>query len=576
LRLCVFALKNSSNIQVLIFSILWQVIKVMQKILSTEEMREIDRLTTEKYGIPSLLLMENAAHAAAQAILKKTGGSVADKSVLIFCGKGNNGGDGAALARVLWTMGADVEVCLFGKLEDTKGDARTNFEILQKISDGECFEITQADLAFEEFADMDEWLDYASVNFHSDDPDILIDALFGTGLTRPLEDVYEQAAAFIHAYNENGCDEDTLVVSLDVPSGLNADKSEIFSAHPCAHLTVTFTAPKIANVVPPAANYNGELVVAKIGSPCELIDNAPSQTFLIEKCDAAAWLCKTKFSSASYKNKRGHALVIGGAKNYAGAAVLCGNAAICTGVGLATIATPESIHSAIAARVFPEVMTRSLPETKSGSISEKAFDEITEFISGKIDSVALGSGLSANETSTKRFVKKFVENRETPVVVDADALNLLAPFKIKGSELVPLILTPHQGEFLKLLGTKDIEVLNDRVAAVRAFAEKHCVILVLKGERSLIAAPDGRVVVNTTGNSGLGKAGNGDTLAGIIAGFVAQAAQMKIDVFETVAAAVYFAGLAGDIAEKQHGKRAMLASDVRGCLQKAFEEVGRG
>ncbi len=548
----------------------------MQKILSTEEMREVDRLTTEKYGIPSLILMENAAHASARAILEKLGGSVKDKSVLVFCGKGNNGGDGAALGRILWTLGADVEVCLFGKVEDTKGDARTNFEILQKIDNKEGFELLQADLAFEEFTDLDEWLEYAGVNFHNDDPDILIDALFGTGLTRPLEDVYEQAAAFIAAFNDEMCESDTLVVSLDLPSGLNADKSEIISAHPCAHLTITYTAPKIANVIPPASNYNGDLHVAKIGSPCELIDNSPSQTFVVEEKDAASWLCKTRFSSASYKNIRGHALVIGGAKNYAGAAVLCGNAAICTGVGLATIAAPESIHGAIAARVFPEVMTRSLPETKSGSISEKAFEEIAEFISGKIDAVALGSGLSATESSTKKFVKKFVEKREVPVIIDADALNLLAPFNIKGSELVPLILTPHQGEFLKLLGTKDREILNDRVSAVREFAEKHCVILVLKGERALVAAPDGRVVINTTGNSGLGKAGNGDTLAGIITGFVAQAVQMKVDIFETVVAAVYFAGLAGDIAEKKHGKRTMLASDVRECLKEAFEEICHG
>lgn len=548
----------------------------MQKILSTEEMREVDRLTTEKYGIPSLILMENAAHASARAILDKFGGSVKDKSVLVFCGKGNNGGDGAALARILWTLGADVEVCLLGKIEDTKGDARTNFEILQKIDNKEGFELVQADLAFEEFAELDEWLEYAGVNFHNDDPDILIDALFGTGLTRPLEDVYEQAAAFIAAFNDEMCESDTLVVSLDLPSGLIADKSEIISAHPCAHLTITYTAPKIANVVPPASNYNGELHLAKIGSPCELIENSPSQTYVVEKQDACHWLCQTKFSTSSYKNKRGHVLVVGGAKNYAGAAVLCGNAAISTGVGLATIAAPESIHGAIAARVFPEVMTRSLPETKSGSISEKAFDEIAEFISGKIDAVALGSGLSATESSTKKFVKRFVEKHEIPVIIDADALNLLAPFKIKGSELVPLILTPHEGEFLKLLGTKNKEVLIDRVSAVREFAEKHCVIMVLKGERALIAAPDGRVVVNTTGNSGLGKAGNGDTLAGIIAGFVAQAVRLNVDIFETVVAAVYFAGLAGDIAEKKYGKRAMLASDVRECLKEAFEEVGCG
>jgi ADP-dependent NAD(P)H-hydrate dehydratase / NAD(P)H-hydrate epimerase len=545
----------------------------MQKILSVEEMREIDRLTTEKYSIPSLLLMENAAHGAARVIAEKLGGSVEDKSVLILCGRGNNGGDGAALARVLWTMGADVEVCLFGKVEETNGDARTNFEILQRIADQECFELTQPDLAFEEIDTLDEWYEYQTLNFHADDPDVLVDALLGTGVARPLEDLYEQVAAFVFAYNIGDEKPETLIVSLDVPSGLNADECERIGANPCSHVTVTFTAPKIANVVPPAANYNGELRTIHIGSPCELINRAASQTFLAEKSDARKWLRLARFSSASYKNKRGHALIVGGARNYTGAAVLCGNGAIVSGVGLATIAAPESVHAAIAGRVVPEVMTRAVAETKNGAIAEKAFDEIAEFIEGSIDAVAIGSGLSSSDASTKKFVRKFIEKRTTPTVVDADALNILAPFKIKGSELLPLILTPHFGEFANLLGAKDKNAISDRLAAAREFAQKHTVILVLKGERTIIAAPDGRVVINPTGNSGLGKAGNGDTLAGILVGFLAQAVQMKLDVFETVVAAVYLAGLAGDIAAERYGKRSMLASDVRACLTEAFREV---
>jgi NAD(P)H-hydrate epimerase len=545
----------------------------MQKVLTAAEMREVDRLTTEKYGIPSILLMENAAHGAARVILEKSGGSVVDKTVLVLCGKGNNGGDGAALARVLWTLGADVEVVLFGKIEETEGDARTNFEILQKISEKEGFELTQSDLTIEEITTLEEWLEYDSLNFHTEDPDILIDAIFGTGLTRPLDELYEQAAAFIFAFNVENVEQNTLVVSLDLPSGLNADDSAKNGMSPCAHVTVTFTAPKLANVLPPASNYNGELHRICIGSPCELINNSPSQTFLAEKTDAHNWLLKTKFCSSSYKNKRGHALIVGGAKNYAGAAVLAGNAAIVSGVGLATVATPESVHNAVASRMLPEVMTRSVSETKGGAIAEKAVEEILEFVEGKIDAIAVGSGLSSTDESTKKFIKKFVQKRITPLILDADALNLLAPFKLKGDELLPLILTPHEGEFLKLLGAKDKEALKDRVQAARDFAEKHKVILVLKGERSLIAAPDGRIVINPTGNSGLGKAGNGDTLVGILAGFVAQAVQMKIDIFETVVAAVYTAGLAGDIASEKFGKRSMLATDVRDALTEAFREL---
>ena len=545
----------------------------MQKILSAAEMREVDRQTTEKYGIPSFLLMENAAHAAACVITEKLGGSVSEKSFLILCGKGSNGGDGAALARILWQRGADVEVCFFGRVEEAKADARANFEILRKLSGQRFVDLTKPDISFEEFTQLDEWREYVSTNFHHDDPDVLVDALFGTGLTRPLDDEYREVVSYIKAFNVEGFEQEVLVVSLDVPSGLDADCAENIGTNPQAHLTITFTAPKPANVLPPAANCNGELVTVDIGSPCELVESSPSQLFLADEKDARRWLEQTKFSSASYKNKRGHALLIAGSNNYAGAAVLSGNAAIRSGVGLVTIAAPESMQNAIASRVLSEVMTRGVAETKSGAVAEQAFAEIDDFIEGKIDAVAIGSGLSSTDASTKKLVRKVVEKRKTPIVIDADGLNLLAPFKLKGSQDLPLILTPHAGEFLKLIGAKDKEALKDRVKAVRDFAQKHNVIVVLKGERNLIAAPDGRVVINPTGNSGLGKAGNGDVLAGIITGFVAQSVQMKVDIFETVVAAVYIAALAGDLAEKKLGKRAMLASNVAECLTEAFRKL---
>jgi NAD(P)H-hydrate epimerase len=235
-------------------------------------------------------------------------------------------------------------------------------------------------------------------------------------------------------------------------------------------------------------------------------------------------------------------------------------------------------------------MVRGISQTPEGSASEKAADEIAEFLKN-VDAVAIGSGLSAKEVETKAFIRRIVEERQTPVVIDADGLTALSPWDVNGVKIgddsggageppavqsMPLILTPHEGEFKKLLGVDGDEandVLKDRVQAVRDFATRHNVILVLKGERALIGAPDGRVVVNPTGNSGLGKAGNGDTLTGIIAGFVAQAVQMNIDMFETVVAAVYIAGMAGDVAEKKYGKRVMTASDVRDCLVEVFEEL---
>ncbi|MFL6375775.1 MAG: NAD(P)H-hydrate dehydratase, partial [Pyrinomonadaceae bacterium] len=313
-----------------------------------------------------------------------------------------------------------------------------------------------------------------------------------------------------------------------------------------------------------------------------LVDEQVSQLYVSERLDAGFWLSKTNFTDASYKNKRGHALIIGGSRDYSGAAVLAGNAGIRSGVGLVTLAVPEDSRDGVIGRVTPEVMVRGLSQTEQGSAAEKAADEIKEFLKN-VDAVAIGSGLSSKEDETKQFVRRIVVERQTPVVIDADGLTALSPWGLNGPKeeasrdaRPPMILTPHEGEFKKLLGVdgeEAKEVLKDRVQAVRDFATKYNVILVLKGERNLIGAPDGRVVVNPTGNSGLGKAGNGDTLTGILVGFIAQAVQMKIDIFETVVAAVYIAGMAGDIAEQKYGKRVMTASDVRDCLVEVFQSL---
>ncbi len=556
----------------------------MQKVVTAAEMREIDRLTTEKYGIPSILLMENAAHAAARIITEKLGGSVKGKSFLILCGKGNNGGDGAALARILWTQEAEVQVILFGKVQETKDDARTNFEIYGKIQTGADnldipFELPETEDFFEYAEKIVVYLQIAKVN-------CIVDALFGTGLTRPLDEQLCGVLEFFSDIKFHPILDLPLYVSLDVPSGLYSDDSKAYDAHFFADLTVTFTAPKPANVLAPASNFNGELVVAHIGSPQELIDNSPSKLFLAKREDAQNWLERTKFTADSYKNKRGHALLIVGSKDYTGAAVLAGNAAMLSGVGLTTIATSESAHTAIAAKVLEEIITRSLPETKNGTVTKQAFAKVEE-LTGKVEVVGIGCGLGSTEKTTGDFVREVITKRRTPVVIDADGLNALSPFDLEGTDELPLILTPHEGEFLRLLGTTDKDAVKDRVKAVRDFAEKHKVILVLKGERVLIAEPSGKVVINPTGNSGIGKAGNGDTLTGIVTGFVAQTMTREhvkngfrlnvakpIDkIFDAVVAAVYIAGLAGDLAAKRFGRRAMLASDVRECLAEAFQEL---
>ena len=545
----------------------------MRKVLTAAEMREVDRLTTEKYGIPSIILMENAAHAVVQVITEKLGGSVNGKRVLVLCGKGNNGGDGAAVARIMFLAGARVEAHVFGRSSEGKGDAKINFDLLWSRA-GET-SISGGELTFEYGESVDEWMH--TKGFEAGKFDVIVDALFGTGLTRPLDPAYRDLT---RVCAETQRSKESLIVSADIPSGLNSDSNELPEFFISPDCTVTFTAPKPANVLPAAASRNGELIIADIGSPRGLIDGQPSQLYLAEATDAADWLGRTVFADASYKTRRGHALLIAGSENYSGAAVLCGNAAIRSGVGLVTIGTPRSSKDSIAGRVSPEVMVRPLSETESGAVSEEAIAEIDGFLKN-VDAIAIGSGLSAKDESTQRFVRHFVEARRVPTVLDADALALVSPFadskpKVQNTAedgSPSLILTPHQGEFLKMLGTDDKEAIKDRVAAVRDFAQRHNVILVLKGERALIGEPGGKVVVNPTGNSGLGKAGNGDTLAGIITGFAAQAAVMKVDMFETVVAAVYVAGLAGDIAERKFGKRVMTASDVRDCLVEAFEAI---
>ena len=559
----------------------------MRKVLTAEEMREVDRLTTEKYGIPSIILMENAAHATARIITEKLGGSVRGKNFVIFCGKGNNGGDGAALARVLTLQGAYGIVYLFGKVDETSGDARTNFEVLRAINPiggkpkgyGAGVALTQM-----RAKSLREHWESVGVSIKSlNTNDVIVDCLFGSGLNRKVEGELACLIEDLHNWNwfQNERAENLkltkkpLVVSVDIPSGLMSDSGAVIGANIKADLTITLTSPKAANVLLPASRFNGELYIADIGSPGEIVADCPSQDFLAEKEDARIWMIDTKFSDDSYKNIRGHTVLIAGSKNYSGAAVIAGNGAMQSGVGLVTVVASESTRNAISERILPEVIVEGVAETESGSISENARTRIEE-LSEKADVIGIGTGLGSDEESTRNLVRIVVEKRKTPVVIDADGLNSLSPFDLKGSNDLPLILTPHEGEFLRLLGAGDKDAIKDRVQAVRDFAKTHNVILVLKGERTLIGEPGGKVVINPTGNSGLGKAGNGDNLMGIIAGFVAQAVQAEVDIFETVVAAVYIAGLAGDIAEKKFGKRAMLASDVRDCLVEAFAEVEQG
>jgi hydroxyethylthiazole kinase-like uncharacterized protein yjeF len=527
------------------------------KVLSAAQMREVDRLTSLSHGLPSLHLMENAATRTVEAIEKKFG-SARHKRVLVICGKGNNGGDGAAIARLLHEKGALVVVCLLGQLNETRGDARTNFERVKAAADA-----AKSRARFLEIETPDALQEPAKVMKY----DLIIDAILGTGLTRAADGLFEEAIDLI---NELGGD--SSVVSVDVPSGLASDSAELIGPAVRAHLTVTFTAPKPAAVLPPACKQCGELLVAPIGSPDELIHSSGSQLNLIEASDVIAWLESSRRTSHANKGDVGKVLVVAGSRGKTGAACLVGEAALRAGCGLVTIATPESAQPIVASSAVPECMTEPLAETASGALASEAGQHVQR-LAGERDVVAIGPGLGSAEASTRELVRAVIQQRERPTVADADALNALAPWDatIDISSGPPLILTPHPGEMARMIGEPISVVLQNRIEIARNFSTSHGVILVLKGSRTLVASPDGQLYVNPTGNAGMATGGSGDVLTGIISGLLAQKPD---DALGATIAAVYLHGLAGDIAASKLGTRAMIASDITANLGAAFLEVG--
>ena len=539
-------------------------------------MREIDRLTVENYHTTSLLLMESASAACLEAIRARFNGELAGKRALVLCGKGNNGGDGAALARGLCRASVQCDVVLFGKFAETVGDAQTNFESVRRLASFEAGSPeAPAPLTFIECESVSAWEQIAKPRRTYD---VIVDALFGTGLARPLEGVFlkviEHLSLLKQARDRAG-DARPLVLSIDIPSGLNADKAEPIGPAVRADVTVTFTAPKPANVLSPAKDFGGELIVADIGSPASLITATKPWLFLTEAEDVQRWLVSTRYTPESYKNTHGHVLLAAGSRGYSGAAALSGNAAMRSGAGLVTIATPSSAQPLVATRAMPEVMTTALAETDRGAVSDEAVEHFLG-LAAKATVVAIGPGLTSDDERTRRFVRHIVKRRTRPCVIDADGLNCLAPWPadITGSDAKPLILTPHPGEMLRLIGADNRAALDDRISVARKFATDHGLNLVLKGSRPLVAAPDGRVFINPTGNAGLGTAGSGDTLTGLISGFLAQAYGTLHDDADPLAAtiaALYVGGLAGDLAARKLGMRTMVASDIREHFSEAIQ-----
>jgi len=513
------------------------------KILTSAEMREIDRTAIEELSIPGIVLMENAGLRTVRA-LKARFPAVAGERIVVAAGKGNNGGDGFVVARHLLSAGAKPEVLLLAAKDEVKGDAAVNLAIALKMG-----------IPVTEIRDAAAW---KKARIAVSRASIIVDALFGTGLERPLEGLY---AAAVEDINRSGA----FKVAVDIPSGLSADSFEIIGPSVEADLTVALAAPKVAHIFPPAAERVGELVVAPIGIPPALFENPSLKLDLVEEAAVRPYFARRKRDT--HKGSYGHLLIFAGSLGKSGASVLAGRAALRMGAGLVTVATAAGVLPSVA-RGMAELMTEPLAETPWKTIAAAALPRAGALLKGK-NAVLVGPGLSTND-STAEFVLGLLPKIKVPCVIDADGLNVLASH-LEVLELLeaPAVLTPHPGEFARLAGRTNEEVLSRRLELVPQFAAKHGVILVLKGHRTLIAAPDGRVFVNPTGNPGMATGGTGDVLGGMIASQIAQ----KHDILGAVLSAVFAHGLAGDVAADRLGERSLVAGDIIRFLPPALKAL---
>ena len=486
------------------------------KVLTAAQMREVDRHTIE-LGIPGIILMENAAHAVVLEMVRVFG-PLSLHRIVIYCGKGNNGGDGLAIARLLTVnhKPAALHVVLVQPESGFEGDAATNLKMLQAVG------IER----------------HQQLSLDARMSTLVVDAVLGTGINGPPRGAALEAIRAINTQFPLA-----KVIAVDLPSGMLSDASRTDHEFARADLTVTFTAPKPCHVLAPNCVNIGELVVVPIGSPISLL--ASSKLALSEASDFAK-LFAPRAGDAN-KGVYGHVLVVGGAAGKSGAVRMAGLAALKMGAGLVTVATD-------AAELNPELMTHGLWDCMAA-------------LPGK-SVLAIGPGLGDSAEAATLLVKLLV-SATVPLVIDADALNLLAGMEWRASQ-APAVMTPHPGEMGRLLGISTAEVQADRLGAVQKLAQTRNAVVVLKGQRTLIATPDGRVWINPTGSPAMAKGGSGDVLTGLIAGLIAQHPK-SIEL--AVCAAVYLHGLCGELGAQALTEQCLLATDLLEYLPGAIRAV---
>ena len=507
-------------------------------LVSAAQMRELDRLTIEQYGTPGHILMERAGAGATQAFVDFFRNAL-PKRVLVVAGKGNNGGDGFVIARLLKRQGLACEVVLAAKKDDVRGDARRNLRAFLRLR-GRVTEVTSHD-------------QLAAVQKSLTRCDAIIDALLGTGLNAPVQGKGKGLyAALIELMNACGVP----IAAVDVPSGLNADSGQTLGATVQADLTVTFGYPKFGQVFYPGTTAVGQLALVDIGIAAQAIKDVLAvspQTALLTRREMGARIRDRR--SEAHKGDYGHLLVLAGARGKSGAALLCASSALRTGTGLVTLAGPKGLVP-IFSSVLLEAMTTPLPETAGGSLklNRKA---LLQALQGK-SAVAFGPGIGVS-AQTKRMTRWLLKNSTVPILVDADGLNCIAAdVSMLKTTKVPLILTPHPGEMSRLTKTQTTDIQAHRLDIARGFAVQHSCYLILKGARTVIAAPDGRAWLNPTGNPGMASGGMGDVLAGLIGGLLAQGYSPE----EACCLGVFLHGAAADAVAEEKGEVGMLARDV--------------
>lgn len=513
------------------------------RLVTAEEMRLADRLAMEDFGIPGMVLMENAGQAVVQEAEKMLG-SFEGKKAAIFCGGGNNGGDGLVVARHLHNRGCEVRLYFLNDPEVFRGDALANYQILNNMGVSS-FQLTEGSR-----------LNVARMALWSSD--IAIDAIFGTGLR---DDVRDVTLSVINMINES----DTPVISCDIPSGLNSTTGQPLGGAVKADVTVTFGYAKIGMMLPAARAYVGRLVVADISLPRQIEDSLKSRRELINADFVKRWLPER--NPDAYKGDFGHIAVVAGSPAMPGAAILAARGALKAGAGRVTAALPSACRTAFTAQL-PESMLLNTMDNENGGFSINEIDKIVSF---PADAWMIGPGMGRDQL-TLDFIRNIIPKLGAPAVLDADALfAICGHLRLLKKAQAPLVITPHAGEMAKLLGVNVEDVLSNRVTVAEGFARQTNVVVVLKGAGTVVATPEGRVFINSSGNPGMATGGSGDVLAGMIATLLAQGMVPAV----AAACAVWLHGTAGDLAVEQNSMAGLVAGDIVEAVPAALRLIGR-